>query len=81
MSGTRVFGKCDDCGKQGFLTEVFIVHNVNHRMCEGCYGEWVDSADSDEPAKTPCPQCGGSGLDWESMDCDYCDGHGYLWWE
>ena len=25
-----------------------------------------------------CPECGGSGLTIESMDCDFCDGLGYL---
>ena len=24
----------------------------------------------------PCPRCGGSGLEWEGWDCEYCDGAG-----
>jgi hypothetical protein len=33
------------------------------------------SPDDDE---TPCPECGGSGLEIEGWDCWYCEGLGYL---
>lgn len=76
----RAMGKCDDCGKWGFLNEVWIIPNVNQGLCDHCFQEWKEAAEGDEPLKTPCPRCGGSGLSW-GEDCDFCDGHGYLWWE
>lgn len=44
---------------------------------------WPDSYDgeenyADEPDEVKCPRCGGSGLEIEGWDCDYCDGSGYL---
>ena len=74
------FGKCDECGKQGYLTEIFIVPNVTQSLCEGCIQEWRQGVGDEQYLKSACPRCGGSGLSWGD-DCDYCDGHGFLWWE
>lgn len=31
-----------------------------------------------EDWRSRCPNCGGSGLEWEGWPCDYCEGYGYL---
>ncbi len=33
---------------------------------------------ADQDAWVPCPHCGGSGIELEGWDCDYCDGTGEL---
>lgn len=47
---------------------------------------WPNDEGSDddgdyEADQTTCPECNGTGLDWEGSWCQHCDGYGYYWWE
>lgn len=40
------------------------------------HGDYYECEDDD--LSVPCPNCHGSGREWEGWECEYCDGNGYL---
>lgn len=50
-------------------------------VCVECGAIEIDDDDDDYHESQQCPQCRGTGQDWDFGECDYCDGMGYKWWE
>lgn len=65
---------CADCKKVGnwpLLMNTTVAGHFEH-LCPDCR----DENDPDEVMQEPCPHCGGSGLEIEGWNCEYCDGYG-----
>lgn len=66
--------ECHDCKKRGnwpLLMNTTVVGDMQY-LCPDC----LEENDPDGVMQSPCPQCGGSGREWEGWNCEYCDGTG-----
>ncbi len=65
---------CHDCKAVGdwpLLMNTTVVGDYQ-RLCPDCR----DENDPYGVMCSPCPECGGSGREWEGWNCEYCDGTG-----
>jgi hypothetical protein len=47
-------------------------------LCPYCGQGDCQCPSDDEYDYAECPKCGGTGLEPEGFDCDYCDGYGEI---